>query len=51
MCCLSDSVVNCLVKQFAICSGVVVILLFSMVGGTLMDIPCMVFQIVCAVCL
>ena len=36
--------------QFAICWGVVVILLlnvmlvFSVVGGTLLDRPCMVFQ-------
>ena len=42
--------VNCLVKQFAICLGVVVILLlnvmkvFSMCGGALLDRPCMVFQ-------
>ena len=41
--------VNCLVKQFAICLGVVVILLlnvmkvFSVVGGALLDKPCMVF--------
>ena len=45
--------VNCLVKQFAICLGVVAILLlnvmdvFSVCGGALMDIPCMVFQRVC----
>ena len=42
--------VNCLVKQFAICLGVVVILLlnvidvFSVGGGALLDRPCMVFQ-------
>ena len=47
--------VNCLVKQFAICLGVVVILLldvmelFSMVGSSLLDRPCMVFQRVCVV--
>ena len=41
--------VNCLVKQFAICLGVVVILLFnvmelfSVVGGARLDRPCMVF--------
>ena len=41
---------NFLVKQFAICLGVVVILLlnvmevFSMGRGTLLDRPCMVFQ-------
>ena len=45
--------VKCLVKQFAICSGVVAILLlnvmdvFSVDGGSLFDIPCMVFQIMC----
>ena len=42
--------VNCLVKQFAICLGVVVILLlnvmevFSVCRGALLDRPCMVFQ-------
>ena len=42
--------VNWLVKQFAICLGVVPILLFNVMevfsvgGGTLLDIPCMVFQ-------
>ena len=41
---------NCLVKQFAICLGVVVILLlyvmevFSVGGDALLDRPCMVFQ-------
>ena len=40
---------NCLVKQFAICLGVVVILLvnvmelFGVVGSALLDRPCMVF--------
>ena len=40
--------VNCLLKQFAICLSVVVILLlnvmelFSVVGCALLDIPCMV---------
>ena len=49
--------VNCLVKQFAICLGVVVILLlnvmevFSMGGGALLDRPCMVFQRMCVLCL
>ena len=49
--------VNCLVKQFAICLGVVIILLLtvmevvSMGGGTLLDTPCMVFQRVCVLCL
>ena len=45
--------VNCLVKQFAMCLGVVTILLlnamdvFSVCGGALLDRPCMVFQRVC----
>ena len=48
--------VNCLVKQFAICLGVVVILLlnvmeFSVVRGALLNRPCMVFQKVCVLCL
>ena len=49
--------VNCLVKQFAICVGVVDILLlnvmdvFSVCGGALLDRPYMVFQRVCVLCL
>ena len=49
--------VNCLVKQFAMCLGVVDILLvnvkdvFSVGGGALFDIPCMVFQRMCVLCL
>ena len=49
--------VNCLVKQFAMCVGVVSILLlnvmdvFSVCGGALLDRPCMVFQRVCVLCL
>ena len=49
--------VNCLVKQFAICFGVVAILMFnamavfSVVGGALLDRPCMVFQRMCMLCL
>ena len=49
--------VNCLVKQLAICLGVFVILLLnvmellSVVGGTLLDRPCMVFQRMCLLCL
>ena len=41
--------VNCLLKQFAICLGVFAILLLnvmdllSVVGGALLDRPCMVF--------
>ena len=48
---------NCLVKQFAMCLGVVAILLlndmevFSVCGGALLDRPCMVFHIMCALCL
>ena len=46
---------NCLVNQFAICLGAVVILLlnvmevFSVGGGVLLDRPCMVFQRMCVV--
>ena len=49
--------VNCLVKQFAMCLGVVDILLlnvmdvFSVGGGALLDRPCMVFKIMCVLCL
>ena len=49
--------VNCLVKQFAVCLGVVAILLFNVMevlrvgGGVLLDIPCMVFQRMCMLCL
>ena len=49
--------VNCLLKQFAMCLGVVAVLLlnvmdaFSVCGGALLDIPCMVFQRVCVLCL
>ena len=48
---------NCLVKQFAMCFGVVAILLvnvmevFSVCGGALLDRPCMVFQRMCVLCL
>ena len=59
MCCsVNESVwLACLGKQFAICLGVVVILLlnvmglFSVGGGALLDIPCMVFQRMCVLCL
>ena len=46
-----------LVKQFAICIGVVAILLLNVMavfivgGGALLDIPCMVFQRMCMLCL
>ena len=49
--------VNCLVNQFALCLGVVAILLlnvkevFSVGGDTLLDRPCMVFQRMCVLCL
>ena len=49
--------VNCLVKQFAMCLGVVAILLlnvmdvFTVCGGALLDRSCMVFQRVCVLCL
>ena len=49
--------VNCLVKQFAMCLGVVAILLlnvmdvFSVCDGALLDRPCMVFQRVYVLCL
>ena len=49
--------VNCLVKQFAMCLGVVAVLLmnvmdvFSVGGGVLLDRPCMVFQRMCVLCL
>ena len=42
--------VNCLVKQFAICLGVFVIFLLSVVGGALLDRPCMVFHRMCVLC-
>ena len=48
--------VNCLVKQFAMCLGVVAVLLlnvmdvFGMGGGALLDRPCMVFHILCVLC-
>ena len=46
--------VNCLVKQFAMCLGVVAILLLNVMdvfSGALLDRPCMVFQSVCVLCL
>ena len=49
--------VNWLVQQFAICLGVVAILLlnvievFSVGGCALLDRPCMVFQRICVLCL
>ena len=49
--------VNCLVKQFAMCLGVVAILLLNVMdvfrvgGGALLYRPCMVFQRMCVLCL
>ena len=49
--------VNCLVKHFAMCLGVVAILLLNVMevssvgGGALLDRPCMVFQGMCVLCL
>ena len=49
--------VNCLFKQFAICLDVFAIFLlnimdvFSVGGGALLDISCMVFQRMCVLCL
>ena len=43
--------VNCVVKQFAICLGVFVILLLSVVAGPLLDRPCMIFHRMCVLCL
>ena len=49
--------VNCLLKQFEICLGEVAILwlnvmeVFSVGGSALLDRLCMVFQIMCVLCL
>ena len=49
--------VNCLVKQFEMCVGVVAIWLlnvmdvFSVVGCAILDRPCMVFHRMCVMCL
>ena len=49
--------VNCLVKQFSICLGVVAILLsnvmevFSVCVGALLNRTCMVFPRMCVLCL
>ena len=48
---------NCLVKQFAMCLGVVAVLLlnvmdiFSVGGDALLDRPCIVFHRMCVLCL
>ena len=43
--------VDCLVKQFAICLGVFVMLLLNVFGGALLDRPCMDFHRICMLCL
>ena len=56
MCCVCDSFCQLLVKQFAICLDVVVVLMLnvmelsSVVGGALLDRPCIVFQGLCLCC-
>ena len=53
VCLVSCVFVNCLVKQFAMCLGVVAISLLNVMnvlsvgGGALLNIPCMVFQRMC----
>ena len=46
--------VNCLAKQFAMCLGVVAILLLNVMDvfsvGALLDRPCMVFQRMSVLC-
>ena len=42
--------VNYLVKHFAICLAVFAILLLIVVGGALLDGPCMVFHRMCVLC-
>ena len=50
VCCVFDGFCELFVNQFALCLGVVVILLLHVMelfwdaGGALLDIPCMVFQ-------
>ena len=54
--CLFVLFVACLVKQFAMCFGIVAVLLlnvmdiFSVGGGALLDRPCMVFHRMCCAC-
>ena len=49
--------VNCLVQQFAMCLGGVAVLLlnvmdvFNVGGDVLLNRPCMVFHIMCVLCL
>ena len=52
ICCVVLCFVNCLVKQCAICLGVVEYYGYvESSGGALLDRPCMVFQIMCVLCL
>ena len=57
VCCVFDGVCEFFVKQFAICLGVFAILLLKVmellcvVGGALLDRPCMVFQRMCVLCM
>ena len=49
--------VNCMVKQFAMCLGVVSVLLLNVMdvlslgGSALLDRPCIVFHRICVLCL
>ena len=57
VCCVLDSVCECLVKQSVMFLGVVAVLLlnvmdvFNVCGGALLDRPCMVFHRMCVLCL
>ena len=57
VCCVVDGVYELFGEQFAICLGAFVILLLNVmellcvVGGALLDRPCMVFHIMCVLCL
>ena len=55
--CLVKQFAICLVKQFAICLDAIVILLLNVmellcvVGGALLDRPCMVLHMMCVLCM
>ena len=57
VCLVCCGFVNCLLKQFAMCLGMVTVLLlnvmnvFSVGGGALLHRPCIVFHIMCVLCL
>ena len=61
VCCVFDSILNCLLKDFAMCLGGVAIVLLNVMdvfsvgggggGGALFYRPCMVFQRMCVLCL